>query len=65
MVLGAIILFEKEKRLSKLGADQGQARIIGQCGAIVLGGSSQVAARLEDEAFDEKLPAGANSPVSG
>ena len=55
MVLGAIVLFELEKRLGKFGANQSQARIIGQCRAIVLGRAGEVAARLEDKAFNKEL----------
>ena len=65
MVLGAIVLFQLEKRLGKLGTNQCQARIIGQRHAIVLGRPGEVAACLEDKAFDEKLPVGAELPGQG
>ena len=54
-----------EKCLGKFGANQCQARIIGKGRTIVLGGPGQVAARLEDKAFNEELAVWPNSPVNG
>ena len=56
MMLGAVVFLQGKKCLGEFGANQRQARIIGQRRAIVLGRPGQIAARLEDKAFNEELP---------
>ena len=66
MVLGAIILLQLEKRLGEFGANQSQARIIGQRRAIVLGRPGQVSACLEDKTLNKQLAIFAEfGPVKG
>ena len=65
MMLGAVVFLQLEKRLCKFGANQRQAWVIGKGRAIVLGGPGQVAARLEDQAFNEELPVSAKFARQG